>query len=158
MRVTTTGPRWLCQGNCAPGCTVYLTLTVRDGSSTWTTVMPWPCSLSLSFMSISSGKTARGVSGSARIGGGGSTAADGMTLTAEAAASIKSVVPRMSMALLRRLLPLFIFLLLSRWDGAPLPMTLETRRPAAYGGRRPAPQAAALLPRRVLGHLTPPRR
>ena len=72
-------------------------------------------------MSISSGKTERAVSGSAAIGGGGSTAADGTTLTAEAAASIKSAVPRMSMARLFRLLPLIIVLLLSRWDGSPLP-------------------------------------
>ena len=64
--------------------------------------------LSLNFMSISSGKTERAVSGSAAIGGGGSSAADGMTLTAEAAASIKSTVPRMSMARLFRLLPLII--------------------------------------------------
>src|SRR5438093_13641055 len=72
MMFTTTGPRWLCQGNWAPGCTVYLTSTVRDGSSTWTTIVPPSCSLSLNFMSISSGKTERAVSGSAAIGGGGS--------------------------------------------------------------------------------------
>jgi hypothetical protein len=40
----------------------------------------------------------------------GSSAADGMTLTAEAAANIKSTVPRMSMTRLLRLLPLIIVL------------------------------------------------
>src|SRR5215204_897486 len=150
MMFTSTGPRWLCQGNWAPGCTVYFTSTVRDGSSTLTTIVR-PCSLSLNFMSISSGKTERGVSGSAAIGGGGSSAAEGTTLTAETAASIKSTVPNMSMTRLARLLPLIIDLLLSRWDDSPpprlgrlappieneAPFTLERHRRSAYGGRRP---------------------
>src|SRR5919108_3098926 len=130
---TSTGPRWVCQGNCAPGCTVYLTSTVREGSSTCTTFVP-PSSLSLIFMSISSGKTERAVSGSAAIGGGGSDAADGMTLTTEAAASSKSTVTRTSLARLCRLLPAIIVQLLSRSD---VSATLERRRRPDYGGGRP---------------------
>jgi hypothetical protein len=36
MGFTTTGPRWLCQpgGGRRPGCTVYVTTTVREESST----------------------------------------------------------------------------------------------------------------------------
>src|SRR5436190_5124131 len=87
--------------------------TVRDGSPALTTAVPPSSVLSLSFMSTASGKTDRGVSGSAEIGGGGSTAAEGTTLTAAAAARIKSAVPRTSMARLVQLLPLVIDLLLS---------------------------------------------
>jgi hypothetical protein len=46
-------------------------------------------------------------------------------LTAKAAASIKSTVPRMSLALLFRLLPLIIVLLLSGWDGSPLSLVSD---------------------------------
>src|SRR5215216_5353437 len=77
--LTTTGPTWLCHGNCAPGCTVYRTTTVRDGSLTSTTRVDPPFSLILTFKLMSSTKTERGVSGSAAMGGGGSCAADGST-------------------------------------------------------------------------------
>src|SRR4051812_9329209 len=114
--LTITGPGCVCQGKRAPGCTVNLTTTVRDGSSTWTTVVPPSCDLSLIFMSIASGRTERRPSCSAAIGGGGgSIAADGTTLTANAAASITSAVPAMSIARLLPLLPLIIDLLLSGW-------------------------------------------
>src|SRR5262245_45274611 len=78
MMFTTTGPAWLCQGNCAPGCTVYLTTTVLEGSSTWTTRVP-PWCLIFTLRSIGSTNTERAVSGSAAIGGGGSTAAESST-------------------------------------------------------------------------------
>ena len=78
---TTTGPRCVCQGNCAPGCTVYRTTTVCDGSSVLTTVVSDPSCAILIFRPMSSTKTARPVSGSPRIGGGGSSASAGRTLT-----------------------------------------------------------------------------
>src|SRR3954454_13358486 len=149
--LTITGPGCVCQGNRAPGCTMYLTATVRDGSWTLTTVVPPSWFLSLIFMVIWSGKTERGVSSSAPIGGGGSTAADGTTKTAEAAASITSTVPPRSMARLLHLDPLIIDLLLSRRDcsaarlGSPgssfrptrVAFTLRSRRALDYGGSRP---------------------
>ena len=102
-------------------------------------------------MSTSLGKTERGVSGSAWIGGGGSPAADGMTLTAEAAASTKSVVPR-SLARFLRLLPLIIVVLLSRWDSSPL--HLDARKPPALATTVAAGQCAGgSLPRGGAGPL-----
>src|SRR5687768_6136362 len=77
--LTTTGPAWLCHGNCAPGCTVYRTTTVDDGSFTSTTWVAAPSSLILNFKPMSSTKTERGVSGSAAIGDGGACAAAGST-------------------------------------------------------------------------------
>src|SRR5215208_5112476 len=77
--LTTTGPKWVCHGNCAPGCTVYRTTTVHDGSFKSTTLVAPPSSLILNFKLMSSGKRERGVSCSAAIGSGSCCAADGST-------------------------------------------------------------------------------
>src|ERR671910_3309179 len=77
--LTTTGPGWVCQPNCAPGCTVILAVTVREGSLTFTTRVALPSSLILNLRSTSSVNTARPVNGSTAMGGGGSCAADGST-------------------------------------------------------------------------------
>jgi hypothetical protein len=63
---------------------------------------------------MSSVNTERAVSASAAIGGGGSCAEDGTTLSTAAAASINSAIPSMGLALLLRLLAPVIGLLLSR--------------------------------------------
>src|SRR4029079_19731131 len=111
---TTTGPVWLCHGNWAPGCTVYLATTVREGSSTVTTVVASPFSLILSFRSTSAVTTDRRVSASAAIGGGGSCAADGTMWSTPAVARVNSAIPSISLVLLRRLSAAVIGLLLSR--------------------------------------------
>jgi hypothetical protein len=74
-------------------------------------------------------------------------------LTAEAAASIKSVVPRMSMALFDLLLPLIIVLLLSRWDGARV--AIDAKKVALWRLRWPqaGAQEAALPVRGGAGPL-----
>src|SRR5512134_2398404 len=77
--VTTTGQRWECQGNCAPGCTVYLATTVREGSRTLTTRFFLPSSLIFTLSLTSSVNTARAVRNSVAMGGGGVCAADGIT-------------------------------------------------------------------------------
>src|ERR687897_3256676 len=79
VTLTITGPRWVCQGNCAPGCTVNLATTVRDGSSEFTTRVGPPSSLILTLRSTSSVNTARPVKNSVAMGGGGSCAPDGRT-------------------------------------------------------------------------------
>src|SRR5262245_55013008 len=110
-------------------------------------------------MSIRSGKTERAVSGSAAIGGG-STAADGTTLTAAAVASIKNAVPTMSVARLHALRPLIIDLLLSGWDSCPPPVSSRLAQRARAlrlpFGRQVVRVSDACLKRPLTGaHLVP---
>src|SRR5688572_18768961 len=84
--LTITGPGWVCHGNCAPGCTVILATTVREGSWEFETSVAWPSILLRICSSTSSVNTARCVSTSTAIGGGGGVCACSVpTATAPAA-------------------------------------------------------------------------
>src|SRR6187549_3075651 len=86
--LTMTGPACVCHGNRAPGWTVYRTTAVWDGLSALTTMVSEPV-LILIFRSMSSTKVARPVRGSPTIGGGGSSANVGRTLTPTTAAAAR---------------------------------------------------------------------
>src|SRR5918996_803855 len=89
--LTITGPGWLCQANCAPGWTVNLATSVREGSLAFTTLVSPPSSLTLILRSTSSVKTARPVKNSVAMGGGGCCAADGSTFAPISATAMNAI-------------------------------------------------------------------